>query len=126
MINPGYKYAITKDPIFATRGIRDSRIVKVLDLMLYGAPIKLGDYAYEMVETDMGGFMPIALINEEERLIQGMPDLSLMDFSLMVAEIPDEEFDAWFAMHDGTRRLCDKLSVKAKRIRRERREEVGL
>ena len=94
MINPAYKFALTKDTIFATRGIRDSRIVKVLDLMLYGCPIKLGDYVYELAETEVGGFMPIAIINDEDRLIQGMPDLSFMDFSDMVAEMPDEEFEA--------------------------------
>ena len=123
MINPAYKFALTKDPIFATRCIRDSRIVKVLDLMLYGCPIKLGDYVYEMVETDLGGFMPVEITNEEERLIQGMPHLSLMDFSIMVAAVPDEEFDAWFAMHDGSRKMWDNIS-KANKIKRGLKEEV--
>ena len=115
MINPCYKFALTKDPVYATRGIRDSRFVKVLDLMLYGCPITLDNTVYELVETGYGGFMPIAIINEKERLIQGMHDMTLQDFSELVAEMPNGEFDAWYEMHNSSRKMWDNISTTAKK-----------
>ncbi len=93
MINPEYKFALTKDKVYATRGVTKSRLVKILEVMLWGIPVKLGDYVYELVETEDGGFAPMVVINEEERLVQGMPDMSLMYFSELVSKLSDKEFD---------------------------------
>jgi len=114
MINPSYYFSLSEEPINATRGIRNSRIVKVLELMLYGCPIKLEDYYYELVETDQGGFCPIVIINSENRLIQGMPDTTLKDFSEMVAAMPDKEYNTWVKMHESSMQMWDNISKNKK------------
>lgn len=112
MINPTYKFALTQDPIYATRGIENSRLVRVLEIMLFGIPIKLGDYFYELVETEAGGFCPIAIINDKDRLVQGMPDMSLMLFSELLAQIPDEEYDKWVLDYSFSRAMMDTFCNK--------------
>ena len=91
MINPTYKTVLTKEPVYATRGVNDSRFIKVLEIMLYGVPIKLRGNYYELTETEKGGFMPIMMVNPEERLVQGVPDMAVQEFSELVAEIPEEK-----------------------------------
>lgn len=92
MINPCYKFALTKDEVHATRGV-NHRITKVLECMLYGIPAKIGDYWYELAETEDGGIAPLIIINDEERLVQGMPDMSLMTFSELVAKMEDKDYE---------------------------------
>jgi len=113
LINPAYKFALTKDPVYATRGVKH-RITKVLEIMLYGIPIKLGDYVYELAETEDGGIAPFVIINEEERLIQGMPDMSLMTFSELIAKMPQEEYDNWVTEYAFSKTLMETMFKKRK------------
>jgi len=115
MINPGYKFAMSQKKVFATRGIRDSRIAKVFQLMLYGCPIKLEDRVYELVETELGGFIPIVVVDDKDRLVMGLPDMSIQNFSEMIAEMPKEEYEAWVGMHEGAKNMWDAIEASAKK-----------
>ncbi len=117
MINPTYKAALTKEPIYATRGITNSRLVKVLEIMLYGIPIKLGNYVYELVETEDGGFAPVIIINEEERLVMGQPDMSLMTFSGLVAKMDDEKYEKWVTEYAFSKTLMETFCKKREKVK---------
>ena len=117
MINPTYKMALTKDPVYATRGIEKSRLAKVIEIMLYGVPVKLGDYSYELVELENGGFCPMIIINEEDRLVQGMPDMSLADFSGLVAQMDDEAYDKWVTEYAFSKTLMETMFKKRAKVK---------
>jgi len=117
LINPVYKTVLTKDTVYATRGIVTSRLAKVIEIMLYGIPIKLGDHVYELVETEEGGFIPVIVINEEERLIQGMADMSLQHFSELIAQIPKEEYDKWVTDYAFSKTLMETFCKKRTKVK---------
>jgi len=112
LINPVYKTALTKDTVYATRGIVKSRLAKVIEIMLYGIPIKLEDYVYELVETEEGGFCPVIIINEEERLIQGMPDMTIQHFSELIAKMPEKEYEEWVTSYAFSKTLMETFCKK--------------
>jgi len=117
VINPVYKTALTKDTVYATRGIVHSRLPKVLEIMLYGIPIKLGDYVYELVETEDDGFFPVIIINEEERLIQGLPDMTLQHFSELLAKMPEKEYDKWVTEYAFSKTLMETFCKKRTKVK---------
>jgi hypothetical protein len=112
MMDSEYKFVLTRDPVEATKGISNTRFTKVLEIMLWGFPVRLGNYDYTLVETEDGGFAPVIIINKEERLVQGMPDLSLMYFSELVAKIPDAEYDALLMEYAFSKTLYNKYKQR--------------
>lgn len=89
-----FRAVLTKEPIEVIEGEGNHRVVKVLEAILWGLHVELDDYPVRMCESETGGLVPVFVINEGEKLVQGVPELSIAYLSEKVAQMSQEEFDS--------------------------------
>lgn len=84
-----YTGVATNEEFEAIHHLKRTNTQTVLSALLLGLEVKLGEHTYRLFEQVGGGYCPG--IVEGERLICGMPDLSLAAFTSMCDKISEDD-----------------------------------
>ncbi len=85
-----YTGVATNEEFEAVHHLKRTKTQTVLSALLLGMEVKLDEYTYRLFEQEGGGYCPGVV--QGEKLICGMPDLTLGAFSAMCERMPEEEF----------------------------------
>lgn len=87
-----FKTILTDEPFEAMTRQTNHRALKILEIILWGHSVRLGNHLVRAFETDEGGFA-LGSVSEKNNTFMGLPDLSLMDFTHWCNLISDEEYE---------------------------------